>query len=68
MYNTKSEPLGKLWTLSDYQLSMQVYSWEKQQQQKGTILVSDFDNRGDFECTESGWELSLNFTVNLKML
>ena len=29
MYNTKSECEGKLWTLGDYVVSMQVHPWYK---------------------------------------
>ena len=40
-YNTKNKPKGMLWNLDYYDMSMQVYPWEKKK--KSTILVSDAD-------------------------
>ena len=42
---TKSEPLGKLWTLDDYDVSMQV---ELRGKKKSNILVNDIDNWGSY--------------------
>lgn len=70
MYNTKNEPQGELWTLSDYNVLIQVYYWFK----KCTTLMSDIDNEGEFfACVETGlYEksqyLPLDCVVKLKLL
>ena len=50
VYNTNSEPEGKLWTLGDYDVSMQVHLWFNK---KSTTLVSDVDNEGGYVCVST---------------
>ena len=68
MYNTKSEPQCKLWTLGDYDASVQVH-----QRNKCTTLMGDVANREAGHMWGQGVHekclyLPLNFAVNLKVL
>ena len=57
MYNTKSEPEGKPWTLGDYDVSMQV-----RQLQQMYHLEKDVDNGEGHVCVDAAgvWEIFLS--------
>lgn len=47
MHNTKNEFKGKLWELSDYDVSIQDHPWKHD-------LVNDVDNVSVHRCVEAG--------------